>query len=388
MVEENSKKIAILLYTEPEWGGGHQYAMTLTECLIELSGSRFEFIALCKNEFWCSWCNDNNVKYFKIDDSNERQINGSLIFPALCKVYNMYKTELGRIVKKEKIDMLFISMQLYFPNLNTKMVAPVHDLMHRYEATFSEVRGDYKYREKIFKCEAKYADYLLTDSELGRQQFIQSYSTYMKRRRPNIVSLPFIVPPHIGEIKEEYINVPDKYVFYPAQFWRHKNHINLVKAIQLLKNDVDDIHLILVGSEKNCLQEIEEYIRDNKLERNITIFGFVSDGNITYLYKHAVALVMPSYFGPTNLPPLEAMALGCPAIVSNKYAMPEQVGDAGLLFNPDSPEEIAECIWRVWVDESLRERMIRKGYQRIKRRNKQYFKDTVLKVIENCLNDN
>lgn len=379
------KKIAILLYTEPEWGGGHQYAVTLTECLTELSGAHFEFVALCKNQFWRDWCSNNKVRYIRVDDATDRQINGSPLFPTLCKIYNTHKTQLGRIVKSEKIDLLFISMQYYFPHLNTKMVVPIHDLMHRYESTFSEVRNEYKSRERILISQAKYADCLLADSELGRQQFIESYSAYMKRRHSNIVSLPFIVPPHIGEIKEEYINVPDKYVFYPAQFWKHKNHINLIKAIQLLKNNLNDIHLVLVGSEKNCFQEIEEYISDNKLEKNITIFGFVSDGNITYLYKHAVALVMPSYFGPTNIPPLEAMALGCPAIVSNKYAMPEQVGDAGLLFNPDSPEEIAGCIRRVWTDESLRENMIRKGYQRIKKRDKQHFKHIVYNVIEKCL---
>ena len=69
---------------------------------------------------------------------------------------------------------------------------------------------------------------------------------------------------------------------------------------------------------------------------------------------------MPSYFGPTNIPPLEAMALGCPVAVSNKYAMPEQVGDAGLLFDPDSPEEIAKCIKAMWLDDKLRQKMINK----------------------------
>ena len=99
--------------------------------------------------------------------------------------------------------------------------------------------------------------------------------------------------------------------------------------------------------------------------KNVTIKGFVSDENITYLYRHAVGMIMPSYFGPTNIPPLEAMALGCPVAVSDKYAMPEQVGDAGLLFNPDSPKEIAECIRKMWCDEKLRQQMIKKGYERV-----------------------
>ena len=110
--------------------------------------------------------------------------------------------------------------------------------------------------------------------------------------------------------------------------------------------------------------------------------GFVSDENITYLYRHAVGLIMPSYFGPTNIPPLEAMALGCPVAVSNKYAMPEQVGRAGLLFHPDSPEEMADCIKRLWTDDKLRERMRKDGYQRSKMWTKEKFEKKLYKIID------
>ena len=120
--------------------------------------------------------------------------------------------------------------------------------------------------------------------------------------------------------------MPPKYIFYPAQFWKHKNHINLIKAIRILQTELEDIQLVLVGSEKNNYQEVKRVIRDNGLERYVTTLGFVSDGKMVYLYKHAVGMVMPTYFGPTNLPPLEAMALGCPVAVSNNYAMPEQIG--------------------------------------------------------------
>ena len=67
--------------------------------------------------------------------------------------------------------------------------------------------------------------------------------------------------------------------------------------------------------------------------------------------------------------------MGCPVAVSNKYAMPEQVGDAGLLFDPDFPEEIAECIRKLWVDEDLRQKMIRKGYRRIEKWTQDSFND-------------
>lgn len=379
------KKIAMVLDTEPFCGGGHQYALQIAQCLQELPASEYELVALGKNRFWRKWCRENHINYFKLGGSDQgpKQMIRNRRFPSFYTIYNTYKTELGKIVRKEKIDVLFATTPMYLPKVNAKVIMPVHDLMHRYEPSFPEVKSEYQGRELVYKFQAKCADYILTDSKLGKKQFIESYFEKSKKK-PHIVVLPYTVPDHIAGVNEECIEVPERYVFYPAQFWQHKNHINLIKAIQNLKKDINEIHLVLVGSEKNYGKEIEKYIIQNGLENNITIMGFVSNEGITYLYRHAVGMIMPSYFGPTNIPPLEAMALGCPVAVSNKYAMPEQVGEAGLLFNPDSPEEIADCIKRLWTDEKLREQMIKKGYRRVQSWTGEDFKNRVLKVVDKC----
>jgi glycosyltransferase involved in cell wall biosynthesis len=74
-----------------------------------------------------------------------------------------------------------------------------------------------------------------------------------------------------------------------------------------------------------------------------------------------LALTFVSLLGPTNIPPIEAMFLGCPVIVSNKYAMPEQVGNAGLLVNPLDPQDIANKIDMIYKDENKRRQLIAKG---------------------------
>lgn len=71
---------------------------------------------------------------------------------------------------------------------------------------------------------------------------------------------------------------------------------------------------------------------------------------------------MPTFFGPINIPQLEAFALGCPVITSNIYGIPEQVGDAALLVDPKNPEDIAEKIGKVWTDKKLGNSLIEKGY--------------------------
>lgn len=383
------KKVAVVLSIKPQNGGEFQYALTVAQCLKELSGSFFELIAICTDRFWYHWCKKNHIAYIRNQwiPCTVSEMERNLRFPFYSRIYNTYMTELGKVIRKEKIDVLFLTEQLkYVPNLAVKVITPVHDLMHRYEPEFPEVQEGYWEREVRFKCQAKYADYILTDSKLGRKQFRESYLS-AHTKKPTIVCLPYIVPEHIWETREEYIRVPKQYVFYPAQFWKHKNHINLVKAIQILRQNIPDIQLVLVGSEKNCYDEIKQYIYDNRLEDNITILGFVNNENVTYLYKHALAMIMPSYFGPTNIPPLEAMALGCPVAVSNKYAMPEQVGDAGLLFNPDSPEEIADCIKRLWTDDRLRAKLIKKGYEKVGQWTKDDFKHRIDAVLKKCLSE-
>lgn len=377
------KKIALILLTEPRHGGQHQYALMAMECLVERADKDLELLVLCGNPFWKSWCKKAGIKYldYSFPDVSFKMRKFNYKFPRVSRFYYTYMTTIGRKIIKEKIDILFSAQQgVYVPNYKVKLLIPAHDLMHRYEPDFPEVQCDYQIREIYMKSIAKYAACVLVDSNLGKKQFIESYKNDMYKN--NVVSLPFAVSEYIWDSKEEYIDVPDKYIFYPAQFWKHKNHLNLLKAINILKETIGDIHLVLVGSEKNNLKEIKKYIKEHCLEKQVTIKGYVSNENITYLYKHAVAMVMPSYFGPTNIPPLEAMVLGCPVAVSNRYAMPKQVGKAGLLFDPDSPEEIADCIKKIWTDENLRKTMIQSGYKKIEKWTKQDFGIRLNQIID------
>ncbi len=381
--DAGKKKIVVILDTEPKWGGEHQYALTLMDCVKKTDGD-VEFAAICGNRFWRQWCREHKVKIWNIlwSSLTEKEQRLHIKYPFYSRIYAMYMTQFGKSLNKDKIDAVLCTRQgTFVPNLRQKVIAPVHDLMHRYEGRFPEVGEGYEGRELLFSSKAKYAWCVLTDSELGKRQFIESYKKYIRKGTPHTVSLPFVAPRHIAECEEEFTNTPEKYIFYPAQFWQHKNHINLVKAIEILAREIPDIHLILVGSEKNNMKKIQKYIVETNLTDHVTIKGFVSDGSLAYLYRHAVGMVMPSYFGPTNIPPLEAMALGCPVAVSNKYAMPEQVGDAGLLFNPDSPEEMAECIRKLWTDEELRREMIRKGYERTERWTQDSFNRRFQQII-------
>ncbi len=376
------KNVAILLSSKPEYGGEHQYLLLLAESLKRCDGKYFSVLAVCYNRFWKKWCKENNVSYVQcsMHQYSQEEIVRQTKYPYLYLYSNMFVDELGKIIIRNKISLLISGQQgTFLPRYTCKIMRPVHDLMHRYEPRFKEISSTYEGREMLFKSVARLSDVVLVDSKLGNKQFIDCY--YNKRYFPKIRVLPFVAPRHIRNTIEEYIETPPKYVFYPAQFWEHKNHANLIKAIKLVKEKEPDICLVLAGSEKNTLHKIRKLIEEYRLNENVIILGFVSNEQITYLYKHAVALVMPTYFGPTNIPPLEAMTLGCPALVSDKYAMGEQIGDAGLLFNPDSPKEIADCILKVWNDDELRQCMIKKGYEKVKNWSEQDFKRRFIKIV-------
>jgi len=179
----------------------------------------------------------------------------------------------------------------------------------------------------------------------------------------------------------------EKYIFYPAQMWRHKNHKNLVRAIAHLHEKGLVVNAIFCGARKEGFQEILEEIQSNGLTNQVRHLDYVDESILVELYRRAVALVMPTYFGPTNIPPLEAFELGCPVAISNAYAMPEQVGEAALLFDPSSVEEIASAIERLWTDEALRLDLIEKGRRRAREWNQAAFTDRFYRIVDLVLRE-
>ncbi|MEN3014693.1 MAG: glycosyltransferase, partial [bacterium] len=93
---------------------------------------------------------------------------------------------------------------------------------------------------------------------------------------------------------------------------------------------------------------------------------YIPNDEMPYLYKLSTALVMPSLFESVSLPIWEAFYLGVPVVSSNVCAIPEQIRDAGLIFDPHNPEDIAEKIYRIWTDSDLRRELAERGYNRIK----------------------
>ncbi|MEM3519384.1 MAG: glycosyltransferase family 1 protein [Candidatus Hadarchaeales archaeon] len=138
----------------------------------------------------------------------------------------------------------------------------------------------------------------------------------------------------------------------------------LLKALYKVKKKISEIKLIKIGS---AGKEFLNLAAELNLIKNITCIGHVSEKDLPAYYNSADVLVYPSIYEGFGLPPLEAMACGLPAVTSNVAALPEVVGDAGIMKNPNDVEGFANAIYSVLTDDGLREALIEKGLKRAKK---------------------
>ena len=131
-----------------------------------------------------------------------------------------------------------------------------------------------------------------------------------------------------------------------------------------MKNSNIDFNIVFCGKDKGNLKNITKTVEKLNLQKNIFIFDFLTHEEVSELYQNAIALLMPTYFGPTNIPPLEAWAYGVPLIYS--LHLEEQTKDAAIYCDPDSIESIADCMLKVQTDVSLRSDLIKNGHKMLK----------------------
>lgn len=359
-------KIGLYLGVNFTSGGMYQYAHTVLEGLVALSENDPEIkieVAYSKNSGWNETLTSLGLKGNPLEAQSIGEIMANalmaMLIPAgISKVITKNFNPLSKELISYGCDIwLFPAQEALAYQLPAPTISTIHDLMHRYQPNFPEVKSFFRYyiREHRFYNLCRNTHAVLTDSVIGRQHVIESYSG----RPENIHVLPYITPSYIKAASpniefEKLYRLPRKYIFYPAQFWLHKNHLKLLDAVNIVKRKYDDIQLVLSGAKRNNFTLIKKYSDNLGLDTNVSFVGYVPNSDISEFYKNAVALVMPTYFGPTNIPPLEAMAMACPVLISNLYSMPDQCGDAGLYFDPDSAEDIAEKIMEIWGSDTLR----------------------------------
>lgn len=280
-----------------------------------------------------------------------------------------------------KVDLIF---QLLFDSVGFRslkpFVMPIHDLQHLMQPHFPEVSeyGEVTKREYLYRNACKYATLLIAESEVGKEDILKYYGHLITEDRIRILP-PF--PPRptrppateagMAQVKAKY-KLPERFFFYPAQFWSHKNHDAIIRALRIARDATGEVlRVVFCGSytgthRAHVFENVRQLISQQEIAGQVYYLGFVPDDDMEALYRLSSGLVMPTYFGPSNLPPLEAWQYGCPVITSDIRGIREQTGDAGLLVDPANPEALARAMVTLHRDEALQQQLVARGRARIK----------------------
>jgi glycosyltransferase involved in cell wall biosynthesis len=161
------------------------------------------------------------------------------------------------------------------------------------------------------------------------------------------------------------LRLPEKFLFYPAQFWPHKNHLRLIEAFGGVAAEIPDLKLVLTGKKRDQYATVMSAIDTFGLNERVCHLGYVEQDDLQAIYRLATALVMPSLFESVSIPIYEAFQVGTPVAASGILAIPEQVGDAGLLFDPKSVTSIRDAILRIAGDPAAARLLGKSGRDRM-----------------------
>lgn len=327
-----------------------------------------------KNQY-ILYVKDGIAGFNQFKNAQIKQIKGRGIF---------WHTNVMKDIKKEKVDIFFAPSSYIIPALlpkSIKTVLTVHDLVaflfpetHNKKATFIE---------KLFlKRALKRATHTITISENTKQDILNKFK-YDKHRLSVI---------HIAgdesykSVKKESLtdfikktNLPEKFFIAVGTLIPRKNYLNLIRAFALISKEYPTYHLMIVGGKGWQYEEILSLVRENYLNKKVHLLGYLSTTSIRNLYNFTKALVFPSFYEGFGIPPLEAMKCGCPVIASFTSSIPEVVGDAALLINPENPMEIAGAMKKIIEDEDLCENLKNKGLTRSKKFS---WKNSAQKLLE------
>ncbi len=377
-------RIGILTIESPDSGGVFQYTLSILEAMKEItkSSNKYEVIQIRYETFPKIFDKEYIIK-------NQKTSIG-LKIRRIIHVFTGIK--IGNLAPNIDVDFIISPTISLLPfHMEKPYSVTLHDFQQEYYPEFFTFRE--RIARKIIYKTGLHANVVICESNYVKQDIIK----FLNIDENKIKVLPSPPPSYlqIMEIKNENLlairkkyDLPEGYIFYPAQFWYHKNHINLLRALKYIKDKFNlEIPLILVGSKKNNFENVMNEIQNLRLGQQVKYLGYVPDEDMPYLYKLATALVMPTLFESVSMPIWEAFYLGCPVVSSNVCALPEQVADAGLIFDPYNIEDIAEKILIIWTNENLRNELINKGFERVKNLTIENYAKEWEKILEEVKND-
>ncbi|OAS20526.1 glycosyltransferase family 4 protein [Paenibacillus oryzisoli] len=288
----------------------------------------------------------------------------------IFKSVNLTRTS---ILRSRSIDVLFCPMSaVNYSEPGIPTLSLIYDLQHKYYPQFF-TEEEIAVRDNYYKGISELADYVVCISDFTKNTLVEKLNYPQDRAEVIYISiqdrLNGISSIDTAEINQKLGLKGKNYAYYPANFWSHKNHRVLLTAMSIFINKYPelDLHLCLTGSLLNQEAYFNEIISQMNLQDRVLHLGYVTEHEVSVIMENASFLIFPSLFEGFGIPVAEALSMGTPVICSQNTSLPEVGGDAVLYFDPRKPEEIAEVMKNIVTDKPLRDRLVLKGYEQIKK---------------------
>lgn len=273
------------------------------------------------------------------------------------------------VIEQTGIDVMHFATPLAFRTA-TPSLYQFFDVQHRvlpaYFDAYERRARDVQYR--TFMAQARVVS---TMTSRGRQELLQHYPGTPAEK---VVVVPFgpaltaYPPPTTDEQRRiaARLALPDRFIFYPAQTWQHKNHLGLLRALAHLRAEKGiSVPLICSGRRNEFFPTIQKTLDGLKLNDQVRFLGFVSPQELHTLYALCQAVVFPSYYEGFGMPVLEAFQANRPVACSNISPLAEIAGDAAIRFDPSDPDAIAQAIYTILCDHERRQLLCNRAAVRV-----------------------
>lgn len=251
-------------------------------------------------------------------------------------------------------------------------------------------RDKVRYFQKHFWQKIKKAERIIVISDFIRNEAIQHFRLPEERLTTIHLGVDREVfklydPQDLWPIKQKY-HLPENFILFVGSIEPRKNLMNLLRAYRDLEESIRrEVKLVLVGFKGWENEAIASLIK--KLKSDVFYLGYVPEADLGKIYNLAQLFVYPSLYEGFGLPPLEAMACGCPVVVSNVASLPEVCGDAAFYVNPQDIQSIAEGIHRCLTSSTSRESLKSKGLERCRLYSWQKSAEEHFKVFEEVIKE-
>jgi glycosyltransferase involved in cell wall biosynthesis len=335
------------------------------------------------------------IHYEKSDDPIYSKVNDIIIPEKPLKLTSALG--IPQAVKNADIDILHVPVHWYNQitpfvfNRKIKKVLTVHDLtpilfpeMHTRETNLTW--------RSSFKFIKNKTNIMICVSESTKTDCVKLLNIPEKRLRVIPLSADEQYKPLKNkkqihdELKQEY-NIDFPFILFVGTLEKRKNVPTLIKSFYKLKKSKVDHKLVVVGGKGWKYTKIFDLIEELNLKNEVIFTDYVSDEYLVKLYNAADLFVYPSLYEGFGLPPLEAMACGCPVITSNTSSLPEVVGDAGIMIDPNDINSLTESMLKILTNNQLREEMSKKSLERAKMFSWKKTAKETWNVYEDVVND-